>query len=165
MSLVGFEIKVDHVAGFARSLRTGVHGDADIGLRERRRVIGAVTAHGDELAFGLLVADEPQFVLGRCLGEEVVDAGFRRNGGGSHRIIAGDHDRADAHAAQFREALADAAFDDVLKLNDAKQSIVLGHRQRGAARFRDRVGNRIDFAHGFGADTRPQDLHSAAGTG
>ena len=51
-------VEVDHVAGLARRHRAGVHGDADIGLRQRRRVVGAVAAHGDELALGLLVADE-----------------------------------------------------------------------------------------------------------
>ena len=51
-------IEVDHVAGLARGLRAGVHGDADVGLGQRRRVVGAVAAHGDQLALGLLVADQ-----------------------------------------------------------------------------------------------------------
>ena len=128
-------IEVDHVAGLARRLRAGVHGDADVGLRQRRRVVGAVAAHGDELALGLLVADEPQLLLGRGLGEEIVDAGFRRDRRGGHRIVAGDHDGADAHAAQLGEALADAALDDVLEVNDAEQPAVLGDRERRAARL------------------------------
>jgi hypothetical protein len=116
-------VEIDHVAGLARGLRAGIHGDADIGLRQRRRIVGAVAAHRDELALRLLVADEPQLVLGRGLRQEVVDAGFRRNRGGGHRIVAGDHHRADAHAAQLGEALADAALDDVLEVNDAEQPI------------------------------------------
>ena len=43
-------VEIDHVAGFARRLRAGLHGDADIGLRQRRRVVGAVAAHGDQAA-------------------------------------------------------------------------------------------------------------------
>ena len=97
ISLVGLE-EIDHVAGFARRLRTCVHGDADVGLRERGSVIGAVAAHGDELALGLLVANEAQFVLGRRLREKVIDAGFCRNRRRGRRIVAGDHDGADAHA-------------------------------------------------------------------
>ena len=50
-------IEVDHVAGLARRLCAGLHGDADIGLGERRRVIGAVAAHGDEAAALLFPAD------------------------------------------------------------------------------------------------------------
>ena len=50
-------VEIDHVAGFARRLRAGVHGDTDIGLRERRCIVGAVAAHRHELALGLLVTD------------------------------------------------------------------------------------------------------------
>ena len=156
-------VEIDHVAGLARSLRAGIHGDADVGLRQCRRVVGAVAAHGDELALGLLVADEPQLVLGRRLRQEIVDAGFRGDCRRGHRIVAGDHDRADAHAAQLGEALADAALDDVLELDDAEEPTVLGDGERRAAGLRDGVGDRADFAHGLGADARPQHLHRAAG--
>src|SRR3982074_1407828 len=47
---------------------------AAIGLRQRRRVGGAVAAHGDELALALLFGDEGELVLRGGLGEEVVDA-------------------------------------------------------------------------------------------
>ena len=40
-------VEVHHVAGFARGLGAGVYGHADIGLRQRRGVVGAVTDHGD----------------------------------------------------------------------------------------------------------------------
>ena len=63
--------------------------------------------------------------LRRRLGEEVVDAGLGGDGGGGHRVVAGDHHRADAHAAQLGEALADAALDDVLEVDDAEQPAVL----------------------------------------
>jgi len=129
ISLVGLS-RVDHVAGLAGGLRAGVHGDADIGLRERGRVIGAVTAHGDQLALGLLVADELQLVLGRRLGEEIVDAGFGRDRGRRHRIVAGDHDGANAHAAKLVEALADTALDDVLEVDDTQEPAVLGDGKR-----------------------------------
>ena len=64
---------------------------------------------------------------------------FRGDGGGGERIVAGDHHGADAHLAQRREALADAAFDDVLEMDDAQQLAVLGHRQRRAAGLGDAV--------------------------
>ena len=56
-------VEVDHVAGFARGLRAGVHGDADVGLGQRGRVVGAVAGHRDEMAVGLFLADALQFVL------------------------------------------------------------------------------------------------------
>ena len=63
MSLVGIAVEIDHVAGLARRLRAGLHGDADIGLRQRRRVVGAVAAHGDQPAALLLAADVGELVL------------------------------------------------------------------------------------------------------
>ena len=47
-------VEVDHVPGLLGRLGAGVHRDADVGLRERRRVVGAVAGHGDEAAAGLL---------------------------------------------------------------------------------------------------------------
>ena len=41
--------------------------------------------------------DQVHLVLGRRLGEEVVDAGFRGDDRRGARVVAGDHDRADAH--------------------------------------------------------------------
>ena len=55
ISLVGSRVEADHVAGFARRDGAGVHGHAHVGLRQRRRVIGAIPTHGDQLALGLFV--------------------------------------------------------------------------------------------------------------
>ena len=108
------------------------------------------------LPLRLLVADEPQLVLGRRLGEEVVDAGFRRDRRRGHRVVAGDHDGADAHAPQLGEALADAALDDVLEMDDAEQLAVLGDRERRAAGLGDRFGDGLDLARSLRADRRLQ---------
>ena len=71
-------VEVDHVPGFLGRLRAGVHRDADVGLRERGRVVGAVAGHRDEAAAPLLLLDERHLLFGRRFGEEVVDAGFLR---------------------------------------------------------------------------------------
>src|SRR5580698_7680027 len=52
-----------------------------------RRIVGAVAAHGNELALALLVADQPQLFFGRGLGEEIVDAGFGCNRRRGQRVI------------------------------------------------------------------------------
>ena len=115
-----------------------------------RGIVGAVAAHGDKLAFRLFVADERQLVFRCCLGEEIVDAGFRGDGGRRQRIVARDHHRADTHAAQLGETLTNAALDDVLEVNDAKQLAVADDRKRRAAGLGDLVGDCLQIADGFG---------------
>ena len=56
---------------------------------------------------------------------------FRRDRGRGQWIVAGDHDGADAHAAQFGEPLADAALDDILEVNDAGPPAVLRETASG----------------------------------
>ena len=44
----GIGIEVHHVGGLFGGLRSRVHRHADVGLRERGRVVGAVAGHRDE---------------------------------------------------------------------------------------------------------------------
>jgi len=90
-----------------------------IGLRERGCVVGPVAGHRDQLAAALLAPDERHLVLRLRLREEVVDPRLLGDRGGGERVVARDHHRADAHRAQPVEALAHAALDDVLQVNDA----------------------------------------------
>ena len=69
--------------------------------RERGRVVRAVAGHRDEVAAGLLAPDQRHLVLGRRLGEEVVDAGLLGDRLRGERVVAGDHHRADPHRAQL----------------------------------------------------------------
>ena len=83
------------------------------------------------LPFGLLVADELQLHLRRGLGQEVVDAGLGGDGGRGQRVVAGDHDGAQAHRPEPREALLDAALHDVLEVDDPEDA--RARRRRRAA--------------------------------
>src|SRR6185369_11358590 len=56
--LGGVRVQIHHVAGFLRRLRAGVHGHSDIGLRQGRGIIRAVSGHGHKFAFGLFPFDE-----------------------------------------------------------------------------------------------------------
>src|ERR1043165_7851580 len=49
-------IKIDHVTGFTGSLRAGVHGNTDVGLREGWGVIRAIASHGNQMTLRLLLA-------------------------------------------------------------------------------------------------------------
>ncbi len=113
-------VEIDHVAGFLRGLRAGVHGDTYVGLRQRGSIVGAVAGHRNELALALFALDQVHLVLGLGLGEKIVHAGLARDHRGSQRIVAGDHDGANAHRAEAREPLFQATFDDVFQINDAE---------------------------------------------
>ena len=66
----------DHHRGLLGDLGAGdAHGDADVGLLERRRVVHAVAGHGHDVALALQDVDEADLVLGRDAGDDadVVD--------------------------------------------------------------------------------------------
>ena len=138
-------IEIDHVAGFFRGLRAGIHGDPDIGLSQRRRVVRAVSGHGDEFALRLFAPDEIHFFLGSCLRQKIVDSCFAGNSRGRKRIVAGDHDGPDSHSAQLIEAIAHAALHDVFEINHAKGAAIFGDHQRRSARTRDLLNHGLGF--------------------
>ena len=59
---------------FHRDIGAGAHGDADLGLGERRRIIDAVTRHGDEAALILEFLDRRGLLIRQHLGHDVIDA-------------------------------------------------------------------------------------------
>ena len=141
-------VEIDHVAGFARGLRAGVHRHADIGLRERGRVVRPVAGHGDEMTVGLFLADAFEFLFRRRLRHEIVHARLSGDGCGGEWIVAGDHHRFDSHLAQLREAILDSAFDDVFQLDRAERHHVRGDDQRRAAAMGDFVDRLSRLAAG-----------------
>ena len=97
------------------------------------RVVRAVAGHRDEVAVGLLLADEGDLVLGLGLGDEVVDAGLPGDRRRGPRVVAGDHDRPDAHPAELGEALDEALLDGVLEL-DQPEDAAVARGSRAASR-------------------------------
>ncbi len=131
--LGGVGVQVHHVAGLLGRLGPGVHGHRDIRLGQGRGIVGAVAGHGHQSALALVFADQGELGLRRGLGEEVVHPGLGGDGRGGEAVVAGDHDGLDTHAPQLREALLDAALDDVLELDHAQHAGAIGHHQGGAA--------------------------------
>ena len=133
-------VEVDHVGRLLGRRRAAVHGQPDIGLGKRRRVVRAVAGHRQQVAFGLLLADEADLLLGSRLRDEVVDTGFlgdRRRGA---RVVAGDHHRPDAHLAELGEALDEPFLDRVLELDHAQDATLGLEDQRGGPLVGDAVG-------------------------
>ncbi len=78
ISLVGFESRSTMFPASLAAVVPVFMATPDVGLREGRRVVGAVAGHGDELPALLLGLDELHLRLGGGLGQEVVDAGLLR---------------------------------------------------------------------------------------
>ena len=74
--LARIRIEIDHVAGFFRGLRAGIHRQADIRLSKRGRVVRPIAHHGDELSFALLLPQELEFGFRSRFGDEIVDSGL-----------------------------------------------------------------------------------------
>ena len=83
--------------GLFSSLRSRVHRYADVGLSKGRRVVRSVTRHRDETPGGLLASDQLHLRFGRGLRKEIIDPRFTWRSRGGQRIVAGNHDRANAH--------------------------------------------------------------------
>ena len=104
MSFVGFESRSTMLPASLAACVPGVHGDADVGLGERRRVVRAVAGHRDELAALLLLLMSASFVSGVASARKSstpASCGDRRRG---ERVVAGDHDGADAHRRAARRS-------------------------------------------------------------
>ena len=86
------------------------HGDADVGLRQRGRVVHAVAGHGDDVAFGLQLLDDFAFLVGQHAGVHFVDAEFARDGFGCGAAVSGEHHDADFLAVQRSIASGVVAF-------------------------------------------------------
>ena len=107
-------VEVDHVSGFLCRLSTGIHRDGDVSLRQRRRVIRAVSGHRDEMSLALIVAYHRKLALGSRFGEKIVNSGFGGYRSSGYRVVAGDHDGFDSHFAQIGELFLYALLDDIL---------------------------------------------------
>src|SRR5205085_1488489 len=81
--------------------------------------------------------DDADLVLGLRLRDEIIDASFPGDRCRGQRIVAGDHDGLDAHAAEFVEALAHAGLYCVLQIHHANDATIHHQCQRGTALARD----------------------------
>jgi hypothetical protein len=88
------------VGGFDGGVGAGrAHGKADVGARQRRRIVDAVADHADQTPCpcrSLLQCR--QLVFGQQIALGVVDADLLGNGGGGVRVVAGQHQGLDAQA-------------------------------------------------------------------
>ncbi len=133
ISLVGLESRSTMLPASLAAWVPGVHGHADVGLGQGGGVVGAVAGHGHQVAAGLLGLDAGHLVLGRGLGQEVVDAGLAAMAAavsGLSPVIMTVRMPMARISANVR---AMPGLDRVLQVDDAEHPGALGHHQRGAA--------------------------------
>ena len=126
----GIGIEIDNIRRFPRRLRARVHRHGDIGLRQRGCVVGAVADHGHKVSHALIAANQFQFCRRFCFRHKIVNTGFRGNGCGRQRIIAGNHDGLDAHLTQFGDAAAYSFLENILETDCSEDFFVLCHQKR-----------------------------------
>ena len=88
------------VGRLERDVGAGADRDADVGPRQRRRVVDAVADHRDDVTLGLQARDLGDLALGRHASDDTADAhlpGDRRRGGG---LVAGQQHDLEAPRAQ-----------------------------------------------------------------
>ena len=69
-----------------------LHGDADIGETERRRIIDAVADHRDDMALALQLPHDVGLVGGQHVGVLAREAKPLADRAGDHGVVAGEHD-------------------------------------------------------------------------
>ena len=151
-------------------------GNAGIGGGEGGCIVDAVADHGDRPVF-LQLTDDGLLAAGQHACHDVVDARELADGRRRARVVARQHDDADAHAAQLADGLRTLRLDGVRHGDEAEEPAVLRKQQRRLACLRERVRLLFHFLrqrqlrghipHAAAQQLRAQDrrLQTAAGDG
>ena len=78
----------------------GAHRDADVGLRQRRRIVDAVAGHRDALTLRLQPLDHGGLLVWQDVRFHAIDADRPGDRGGGDRVVAGQHHDLHAFAVQ-----------------------------------------------------------------
>ena len=151
-------IQQDHGGELARNVRaTQAHGDADVGLPQRRCVVNAIARHSDDLAGVLISAHQRQLLLWTNAGENVglkqvtiLSIGepcdvttFKHVGSAAakpdgladaprcYRVITGDHNHANTGVLAIFDGLRHIGACRVLKSNKSEECQILIWRDKG----------------------------------
>ena len=135
----------DHVGRLRR--RRGAscaHGHADVGSRQRRRVVDAVADHGHAAGSPDSLGVDGLDLLGRgTLGQHAVHAQRRGDRLGDRRMVAGDHhDAPDACLPQQPQRPWGLGADGVLEHDDARELAADLHEDGAGALHHDLLTDR-----------------------
>ncbi len=93
------------VTGLDRDVRAGAHGDAEVGLGERGRIVHAVTHHRHDVAVALQITNHVELALGHHLGHHLrgFEAELAPDGEGGRRVVAREHEHRQTELPQLFE--------------------------------------------------------------
>jgi hypothetical protein len=147
----------DHFPARHRHVGAGPHGDADVGLGQRGRVVDAVARHRHATAFGLQPGDQGELVGGRDLAADFIQPQLRPDRFRRREPVARGHDDADALVAQRADCLGRGVLDGIGDRDQARKPAIdrEEHHRRalGSQRFgRLHEGRGVDagFHHAHG---------------
>ncbi len=154
----GLSAQQQDVAGLLGQIGAGAHGDAGVGLGQGGGVVDAVADHRHAQAALLKSANAGQLSCGVEAGFHFGDSGLRGDGRGSGSRVAGEHEHAQAGAAERGDGFGCIGAQSVAGIEEAGGLVVESHPQARYAGFGWCYG-------GWQRDrrTRQRELHCQAG--
>ena len=151
----GAQVAADQreVRGLDGDVGAGAHGQAEVGLRERRRVVDPVADHGDDRALVLQPLDDVDLVGGQHLGDDVARSipTWRATACGGAAVVAGQQQRTQAERPQLCDGILRGVLHRVGDDHDAAHPSVppdhTGSGRRLRRRWRRPPSPGVGMAH------------------
>ena len=141
--LVGHQRDVGRLEGRVRACRA--HRDADVGGRQRRRIVHAVADHRNRSVRLLQFVDGRDLVVRQQLRERLVDADLARERIGARLVVAGEHhDSPHALMPEQLDGVARRVARAIGERDDAERTSLAGDEHGRAARGRERIELRMN---------------------
>ncbi len=131
MDVEGIAAHQHDVRRFDRHVGSGADCNADIGLRQSRRVVDPVANHGHTFALLLQLSDIRRFLRGEHFGKHSLDTELARHRFCGAPAVAAHHDRFDPRRVEPPNRLARGRFDGVGNGQDGRRLAIDGHQDRG----------------------------------
>jgi len=105
---------------------TTPHGDTDLGLHQRRRIVDTIAHHGDPAA-ALEATDQRRFLARQNTGMDLVDFELGGDTCGCTRVVAGEENGTHAIGFQRGDSVLCVRPQSIAERKHAEQAAALGH--------------------------------------
>ena len=121
-------------ASLHRHIRACPHGNANVRLRKRRRIVHSISSHRDYGALLLALFDYLCFLLRQYIGIKL-DAELIGDCLGRRNVVSRDHDDLETCCPQLADRIGRGFFDWVGNANDARRLSIYGDQHHRLALF------------------------------